>query len=103
TTVYAWAGQDIGVRVDGAVEDDTKLCDFLLTGTPLARGTARVVGTDNNLLGVPDRTDSFGFTAVGTLELTSGGLAHYTGSSRVVFFPPDEVKVSARVNLVTLP
>jgi hypothetical protein len=100
TSVYAWAGQDIGVSLDGGFEDEAKLCDFLLTATPLAQGTARVVRTDNNLLGVPDRMDTFGFTAEGTLELTSGRLAHYTGASRVVFLPPDQAKVSAGINLV---
>jgi hypothetical protein len=100
TSVYAWAGQDIGVRLDGGFEDEAKLCDFLLTTTPLAQGTARVVRTDNNLLGVPDRMDTFGFTAEGRLTLSSGGLAHYNGSSRVVLLPPDRVKVSARINLV---
>jgi hypothetical protein len=43
TTFYAWAGQDIGVGFDGGFEDEEKLCDFLLTATPLARGTTRVV------------------------------------------------------------
>lgn len=100
TSVYAWAGQDIGFTLDGGFEDEVKLCDFLLTATPLARGTARVVRTDNNLVGAPDRMDTFGFTAEGTLELTSGGLAHYTGGSRVVFLPPDQVKVSAGINFV---
>ena len=62
-----------------------------------------MVRTDNNLLGVPDRMDTFGFTAEGTLELTSdGGIAHYNGVSRVVFLPPDQVKVSAGINLVPL-
>jgi len=99
TTVYAWAGQDIGVTLDGGFEDEDKLCDFLLTTTPLAQGTARVVRTDNNLLGAPDRMDTFGFAAEGTLGLISGGLAHYNGVSRVVFLPPDQVKVSAGINL----
>ena len=102
TSVYAWAGQDIGVRLDGGFEDEAKLCDFLLTATPLARGTARAARTDNNLIGAPDRMDTFGFTVQGTLELTSGGLAQYNGVSRVFFLPPDQVKVSAGINLVPL-
>ena len=102
TSVYAWAGQDIGFTLDGGFEDEVKLCDFLLTATPLARGTARVVRTDNNLVGAPDRMDTFGFTAEGTLTLNGGGSAHYNGSSRVVFVPPDRVKVSARIDLEPL-
>jgi hypothetical protein len=102
TTFYAWAGQDIGVGFDGGFEDEEKLCDFLLTATPLARGTTRVVRTDNNLDGVPNRMDTFGFTATGTLGLTSGGSAHYSGYSRVVFLPPDQEQVTAGINLEPL-
>ncbi|MFL5494993.1 MAG: hypothetical protein ACJ8DC_11480 [Gemmatimonadales bacterium] len=91
-SVYTWAGQDI-------LETDEILCEFLLGGTPLARGTAHLVNTDSNLLAVPGRADGFGFTAEGTLELTSGGSAHYNAFARSVFLPPDQLKVSAGINL----
>ena len=93
-TIYAWAGQDILV-------DDDVLCDFL-AGTPIARGTAHLLNTDNDLLGVPGRADAFGFTAQGTVDLTAGGTAHYNAFARWVYFPPDDVKVRAGITLVPL-
>jgi hypothetical protein len=98
-SIYAWDGQDI-------LQTDEILCDFLLNGPRLARGTAHLVNTDNDLLAglrnEPIRADAFGFTAEGTVELTGGGRAHYSALSRFVFFPPDQIKVTERISLVPL-
>jgi len=95
-TVFAWEGQDVFEN----------LCDFLMNGPRLARGTAHLVNTDNDLQAglrdAPIRADAFGFTAEGTVELTGGGRAHYSSLSRFVFFPPDQLKVTEAINLVPL-
>jgi len=99
-TIYAWAGQNI-------LETDDILCAFLLNQPRLARGTAHLVNTDNDLNAgsreAPIRADAFGFTAEGIVELTGGGRAHYSGFSRAVFFPPDQVKVASGISLTPLP
>lgn len=92
--VYAWDGVP--------PPDDDAFC-ALLTGPRIARGRARLVSTDNDffafLRSMPIRADAFGFTAQGTVNLTAGGTARFNAVDRVVFFPPDQVKETARIGL----
>jgi len=78
-------------------------CEEILAAK-LAEGTAQFVLTDNDffafLRDFGIRANAFGFTAQGTLELMNGGgKAHYNTVQRFVFFPPDEVKVTEKINL----
>ena len=80
--LYAW---------DGVFPpDDEAFCAFV-TGPRIARGRARLVNTDNDLLAFlrdPIRANSFGLTATGRVTMTSGGTRRLTVVSRIVAVPP---------------
>jgi len=82
-------------------------CSVLVDLPLLAYGEARLVRTDNDLLGFGGPgADSFGWTATGTLtDAASGGPVHYTETVRALikpFVPPgpdfDEILVAIRLH-----
>jgi len=92
-TVYLWEGQDI----------EADVCGFLLDTPKIARGTAHLLRTDNNLFGaLSPRANAFGYTAQGVLDLTGGGRAHYNAISRAVATPGGGFTVTEEINLVPL-
>jgi hypothetical protein len=92
-TVYPWEGQDI----------EADPCGFLLNTPKLARGSAHLVRTDNNLFGAAaPRANAFGYTADGRVELTAGGLAHYSTVSRGVAVPAGGFLLKEDIRLVPL-
>lgn len=93
-TVYPWEGQDIEVDP----------CGFLLNTPRIARGSAHLLRTDNNLFGtaVP-RANAFGYTVEGLLDLTAGGRAHYSTVSRGVAVPAGGFVITENITLAPLP
>ena len=93
-TVYPWHGEDIEVDP----------CAFLLNTPKVARGTAKVVRTDNNAAGVEAQlANAFGYTAEGTLTLTGGGEARFRALFRSVVTSSGVVRVNQDIELVPLP
>jgi hypothetical protein len=92
-TVYPWEGQDI----------EADPCGFLLNTPRIARGTAHLLRTDNNLFGAAaPRANAFGYAVEGLLELTAGGQAHYSTVSRGVAVPAGGVLITEDITLVPL-
>ncbi|HEX6424374.1 MAG TPA: hypothetical protein VFZ79_12905 [Acidimicrobiales bacterium] len=62
-----------------------EICEAVLAGQvpePLAAGTVRIVGTDNDFLASGSRTTAFGDTATGTLMDADGNPCRFTGQFR---------------------
>ena len=77
-------------------------CPILAGLVPVASGTARLVRTDNDLLGSGSRANAFGWTSSGTLTETGIGRAlKYSETVRAVMVPgavePSEVRTSIRL------
>jgi hypothetical protein len=80
--------------------DDDAFC-ALVTGPRIARGRARLVYTDNDLLAFlrdPVRANSFGLSGNGVVGLTGGGTARFNTLSRIVGIPPQTAGQEFRVN-----
>jgi hypothetical protein len=92
-TIYPWHGEDIEVDP----------CGFLLNTPKVARGTANIVRTDNNVFGVEaKRANAFGYRAEGTLTLTGGGNANFRAFFQVTVTSSGVVSVNQDITLVPL-
>jgi hypothetical protein len=91
-TVYEWNGEELG-------------CDLVLNAQVVAHGTVHALLTDNDfnafLRPEPIRADAFGVSVHGTVTLASGETARLNAVYRAVFFPPDVVKETSNIKLLT--
>ena len=73
-----------------------ELCEAVEGGTipePIATGTVRVVGNDNDLDVSLTRANAFGFTATGTLERADGTTCRFAATFRGLITQSDEFQV----------
>jgi hypothetical protein len=73
-----------------------ELCEAVESGTipePIATGTVRVVGNDNDLDASLTRTNAFGFTATGTLERADGTTCRFAATFHAHITQEDEFQV----------
>jgi hypothetical protein len=90
--LYAW---------DGIFPPDDDAFCALVTGPRLARGTAYLVNTDNDLtafLRDPVRANAFGLAANGVVTFTGGGTAGFHAVSRIVGVPPHTADQELRIH-----
>jgi hypothetical protein len=101
-------GDDIRAYVWSWSDPSTQGCAYYTSIDPIANGTARVIGVDNDLVmwGDPDRNNanSYGWSVHGTLEDPEGQVYNLSAHFRYVWkwaWPADgsKDKISVKINL----
>jgi len=75
-------------------------CSLFTSVSPIASGTSRLMGVDNDLQGTVVRnTNSWGWMAQGMLDAADGGRAQFNGFVRQQFGNDSGPKVVSQINL----